>query len=57
MRNDMRCELNLSDVFSKSCSENEQHIYRRTLMPKCDFNKIAKQLDHCSLFINMGLIK
>ena len=25
----------------KSCSENIQQIYRRTSMPKCDFNKIA----------------
>ena len=28
----------------KKCSENVQQIYRRTLMPKCDFNKVAKQL-------------
>ena len=26
------------------CSENMQQIYRRTPMPKCDFNKVAKQL-------------
>ena len=26
------------------CSENMQQIYRKTLMPKCDFNKAAKQL-------------
>ena len=25
----------------KNCSENMQQIYRRTSMPKCDFNKIA----------------
>ena len=25
-------------------SENMQQIFRRTLMPKCDFNKVAKQL-------------
>ena len=24
--------------------ENMQHIYRRTPMPKCDFNKVALQL-------------
>ena len=30
-------------VLSKTCSENMQQIYRRTLMPKCDFNKVAKQ--------------
>ena len=26
------------------CSENMQQIYRRTLMPKCGFNKVALQL-------------
>ena len=31
-------------VFIKRCSENKQQIYRRTPMPKCDFNKAAKQL-------------
>ena len=28
----------------KRCSENMQQIYRRAPMPKCDFNKVAKQL-------------
>ena len=28
----------------KRCSENIQQIYRRTPMPKCDFNKVALQL-------------
>ena len=28
----------------KRCSENVQQIDRGTLMPKCDFNKFAKQL-------------
>ena len=28
----------------KRCSENMQQIYRRTPIPKFDFNKIAKQL-------------
>ena len=27
-------------VSRKRCSENMQQIYRRTFMPKCDFNKI-----------------
>ena len=27
----------------KRCSENIQQIYRRTAMPKCDFNKVALQ--------------
>ena len=30
-------------VLRKRCSENMQQIYRRTSMPKCDFNKVAKQ--------------
>ena len=29
-------------VLRKSYSENIQHKYRRTLMPKCDYNKVAK---------------
>ena len=28
----------------KGCSENMQENYRRTPMPKCDFNKVEKQL-------------
>ena len=31
-------------VFSKTCSENMQQIYRRTPIPKSDFNKIALQI-------------
>ena len=31
-------------VLKKRCSENMQQIYRRTTMPKCDFNKVPKQL-------------
>ena len=30
-------------VHRKRCSENIQQIYRGTPMPKCDFNKVAKQ--------------
>ena len=33
------------DVLSKRCSGNMQHIYWRTLMLKCDFNKVALQVD------------
>ena len=33
-----------SGVLRKKCSENMQQIYRRTSMPKCDFDKVAKQL-------------
>ena len=31
-------------VLTKRCSENMQQIYRRTLTPKCNFNKVSKQL-------------
>ena len=31
-------------VLRKRCSENMQQIYKKTLMPNCDFNKLAKQL-------------
>ena len=31
-------------VLKKRCSENMQQIYRRTPMPKCNFNKVAEQL-------------
>ena len=31
-------------VLIKRCSEKMQQIYRRTPMPKCDFNKVALQL-------------
>ena len=31
-------------VRKKKCYENMQQIYRRTTMPKCSFNKAAKQL-------------
>ena len=31
-------------VLLKRCSENMQQIYKKTPMPKCDFNKVAWQL-------------
>ena len=31
-------------VLSKMCSENMQQIDRRTPIPKCDFDKVSKQL-------------
>ena len=31
-------------VLKKRFSENMQHIYMRTPMSKCDFNKVEKQL-------------
>ena len=30
-------------VLNKRCSENMLQICRRTPMPKCDFNNVAKQ--------------
>ena len=32
-------------VIKKKCFENMQQIYRRTPMPKCDFNKVALQVN------------
>ena len=34
----------VSEAVVQRCSENMQQIYRRTPIPKCDFNKVAKQL-------------
>ena len=42
----------------KRCSENMQQIYRGILMPKCDFNKVAKQvakLQSCKSHFGMGV--
>ena len=41
------------DVLIKSCSEKMQQIYRRTPMPKCDFNKVAQQFywNHASAWL------
>ena len=37
-------------VFRERCSENMQQIYRRTPIPKCDFNKVGKDiLEHVLL--------
>ena len=40
-------------VLKKKCFENMPQIYRRTPMPKCDFNKFAKQLcwNHTSAIV------
>ena len=37
------------DVFRKRCSENMQQIYRRTPMPKRDFNKVALHIIEIAL--------
>ena len=31
-------------VLRKRCSQNMQQIYKRTPMPKCDFNKVALEV-------------
>ena len=31
-------------ILRKRCSENMQQVYRRTPMPKCDFDKVVLQL-------------
>ena len=36
-------------VLRKRCSENMQQIYRRTPIPKCDFNKVALRLIEVTL--------
>ena len=43
----------------KKCSENMQQIYRKTFMPKCDFNKVAKKQKHLwrSLFNKVSGVK
>ena len=40
-------------VLRKRCSENMQQIYRRTPMPKCDFNKVALEVywNHISAWV------
>ena len=42
-------------VLKKRCSENIQQMYRRTPMPKCDFNKVAKQSKLQGNFIEIAL--
>ena len=34
-------------VLRKRCSENTQQIYKRTSIPKCDFNKVALHIEIC----------
>ena len=41
--NGIRC--NPPELFLGKCSENMQQVYRRPPMLKCDFNKVALQLD------------
>ena len=37
-------EAAVRGVLRKICSENMQQIYRRTPMPKCNFNKVVLEL-------------
>ena len=39
-----KTEAAIQSILKKRCSENIQHIYRRTPMPECDFKKVAFQL-------------
>ena len=41
-------------ILRKRCSENMQQIYKRIPLPKCDFNKIAKQFywNHISAWMS-----
>ena len=39
-------------VLKKTCSENMQQIYRRTPMPKCDFNKCGHVWMPASVLLN-----
>ena len=41
-------------VPSKICSENMQQIYRRTPMPKCDFNKAEVWFQYLSEHLLLG---
>ena len=43
----------LRGVLEKRCSENVQQIYRRTPMPKCDFNKVEIALRHGCSTVNL----
>ena len=40
-------------VLKKRCSENMQQIYRRIPMPKCNFNKVAKE-SHFEITLRHG---
>ena len=39
-----RNAINFEGVLSKRCAENMSQIYRRTPMPKCNFDKVAKHV-------------
>ena len=44
----------LGGVPRKRCSENMQQIYRRTPMPKCDFNKVALLCNFIEIALRHG---
>ena len=39
-----KTEAVVRGILRKKCSQSMRQIYKRTPMPKCDFNKVAKQL-------------
>ena len=43
VHNEKRQKQPSKGVFREMCSENMHQIYRRTHMPKCDFNKVVLQ--------------
>ena len=50
----MKLQKQLSvGVLTKRCFENMQKIYKRTPMPKCNFNKVGDQLypNHTSAWV------
>ena len=43
-------------VPTKNCSENMQQIYRGKTMPKCDFNKVAKQFHNFKVLLYIAVL-
>ena len=41
-------------ILKKRCSENMQQIYRRTPMPKCNFNKVALLCNFIEITLRHG---
>ena len=44
-------------VLRNSCFENMQQIYRRTPMPKCDFEKVTLREFHANYKVNFIINK
>ena len=43
-------------VLRKMCPENMQQIYSRTTMPRCGFNKVAKQSNFIEIKLRQGCL-